>query len=170
MARFYQSSGAAKSGILKWEDQQEHHLPQDFADMLGWKELTQKAEIFFNSLPDSTKANTIIYCRNYGQAGSLKFYGKDAYFKNKVISDNGSFLLWIPERLWFKHLIFIGRRMPEKDDEVFQHFDKASIIDSVTNIYSRQSGDKIIFFENADDKATEIARQGLNDMKKQFHR
>ena len=170
LARFYQSSGAAKSGILKWEDQQEHHLPQDFADMLGWKEVTQKAEIFFNSLPDSTKANTIIYCRNYGQAGSLKFYGKDAYFKNKVISDNGSFLLWIPERLWFKHLIFIGRRMPEKDDEVFQYFEKASIIDSVTNIYSRQLGDKIIFFENADDKATEIARQGLNDMKKQFHR
>lgn len=87
-----------------------------------------------------------------------------------MISDNGSFLLWIPERLWFKHLIFIGRRMPEKDDEVFQHFDKVSIIDSVTNIYSRQLGDKIIFFENADDKATEMARQGLNDMKKQFHR
>jgi len=63
-----------------------------------------------------------------------------------VIIDNGSFLLWIPERLWFKHLIFAGRRMPEKDDEVFQHFGIISIIDSVTNTYSGQLGDKLILF------------------------
>jgi Dolichyl-phosphate-mannose-protein mannosyltransferase len=163
---FYQKIGIKH----KWEDLKEHPLPQDFADMLGWKELTQKTEKFFNSLPDSTKSGTIIYCRNYGQAGSLKFYGKDPFFKSKVISDNGSFLLWIPDRLWFKHLILVGRQMPDKDEEVFQHFEKTNIIDSVTNNYSRQSGNKIFFFENADDKAAEIARQGLNEMKNQFRR
>ena len=70
----------------------------------------------------------------------------------------------------FKHLIFIGRRMPDKDDEVFQHFQKATIIDSVTDRYSRQLGDKIIFFENADDKAMQLAKEGLNEMKKEFQR
>ncbi len=154
----------------KWEDLKEHPLPQDFADMLGWKELTLKTENFFNSLPDSTKRNTIIYCRNYGQTGSLQFYGKGEDFKKRTIGDNGSFLLWIPAGLNFKHLIFVGHDMPEADDEVFQHFEKSTLIDSVTNIYSRQLGDKIIFFEHADDKAAKLAREGLSEERKKFNR
>ncbi|HLG38156.1 MAG TPA: glycosyltransferase family 39 protein [Chitinophagaceae bacterium] len=170
LAAFYKSYGIDKTGLLKWEDRRDHQLPQDFADMLGWKELAGKTEQFFSVLPDSTKANTVIYCRNYGQAGALKFYGRSEYFTGKVISDNGSFLLWVPERLEFRHLLFIGRRMPGSDDEVFQHFQSAMIIDSVTNIYSRQSGDKIIFFQNADDEAWPIANKILNEKKSQFSR
>ena len=133
LAAFYQKNGVDKIGALKWEDQRDHSLPQDFADMLGWKELSEKTESFYHSLPDTTESNTIIYCRHYGQAGALKFYGKEEMFKAMTISDNGSFLLWIPDRLRFKHLIFVGRKWPEKDDEVFQHFEKVTIIDSVTN-------------------------------------
>ena len=154
----------------KWEDLKTHPLPQDFADMLGWKELTERSERFFNSLPDSTKANSIIYCRNYGQAGSLKFYGKSPGFKNRVISDNGSFLLWIPDTIGMRNLLFIGRRMPGKDDEVFQHFEKVTVIDSVTNPYSRQFGDKIIFFENIDKAGLKLANVGLKQMKAEFNR
>ena len=164
LADFYKRRGFEH----KWEDQENHPLPQDFADMLGWKELTAKTEKFFNTLPDSTKANSIIYCRNYGQAGSLKFYSRNENLKNKVISDSGSFLLWIPENVWMKHLIFIGRRMPDKDDEVFQHFEKITVIDSVTNTFSRQFGDKIIFFENVDSIGLRLAQDGLKEMKKQF--
>ncbi len=153
-----------------WEDLQAHPLPQDFADMLGWKELAERSEKFFNTLPDSVKAKTTIYCRNYGQAGSLKFYGRDPYFQSKVISDNGSFLLWIPDRFWVINLIYIGRKMPGKDDEVFQHFEKITVIDSVTNPYSRQLGDKIIFFENIDSVGRGLAIDGIKEMKKEFQR
>jgi hypothetical protein len=166
LAIFYKDNGIKH----KWEDQKDHELPQDFADMLGWKEMTEKTEKFFNTLPDSTKSNTIIYCRNYGQAGSLKFYGKELYFKNKVISDNGSFLLWIPGQLWMKHLLFIGKQMPDNDDEVFQHFEKVTVIDSVTNSLSRQFGNKIIFFENIDSAGLRIATEGLRELKKEFNR
>ena len=38
LSDFYGVSGIAKTGLLKWEDQRDHELPQDFADMLGWKE------------------------------------------------------------------------------------------------------------------------------------
>ncbi len=166
LASFYKKAGVEH----KWEDQKNHDLPQDFADMLGWKELTTKTEKYFQSLPGSVKANTVIYCMHYGQAGSLRFYSNNKEFINRVITDNGSFLLWIPDTLSFKHMIFVGGKMPGKDDEVFQHFEKVTIADSVTNIYSRQLGDKIIFFENADDKALQIAKEGLSKMKKQFSR
>ncbi len=170
LAAFYKEKGIEKIGLLKWEDQRNHELPMDFADMLGWKEVTEKAEKFFLSLPDSIKNSTDIYCRHYGFAGSLKFYGKDKLFRSKVFSDNGSFLLWIPENLNFKHLIFLGRRMPDKDDEVFQHFEKITVIDSVTNKLSRQYRDKIIFFENINSAGLKLAQDGLKEMKSEFNR
>ena len=42
LAAFYQKVGAEKTGALKWEDLQNHPLPQDFSDMLGWEEMTKK--------------------------------------------------------------------------------------------------------------------------------
>lgn len=157
-------------GLLRWEDLQDHPLQQDFADMLGWKELAGKAEALFHSLPDSEKRNTVVYCRSYGQAGALNYYAKDADFRSRIICDNGTFLLWIPERLWFRHLIFVGRQMPAKDDEVFQHFDKVTLIDSVSNPLSRQYGDKVILFQNASDEALRLANEGLKEMKAEFGR
>ena len=170
LAAFYKEKGIDKSGALKWEDQQNHSLPQDFADYLGWKEITEKAEKLYQSLPQADKDSTVIYCRHYGLAGALKYYGKDEKFKVKVISDNGSFLHWIPNEFGFKHLIFVGRRMPGADDEVFQHFGKVTLIDSVTYKHSRQLGDRVIFFENVDSVGSKLAAEGLKQMKQEFSR
>ena len=60
--------------------------------------------------------------------------------------------------------------MPKRDDEVFNHFEKITVVDSVTNPLSRQYRDKIIFFENADSVAVTLTLQGLMEMKKQFQR
>ncbi|HJW16197.1 MAG TPA: hypothetical protein VJ499_03710, partial [Flavisolibacter sp.] len=169
MAQFNERHNLKKLGVLKWEDQENHPLQQDYADMIGWKELADKANKAYQQLPESTRTATVIYCRNYGQAGALKFYGP-AGFRDKVISDNGTFLLWIPEHLNFQNLLFIGSHMPGKDDEVFQHFKKATTIDSVTNTLSRQLGDRIILFEQADSLVASLANQGLQEMKKQFIR
>lgn len=169
LAAFYRQSGVAKTGVLKWEDGRDHALPQDFADMLGWKELAEKTEAFYDSIEKPGDRKTLIYCRNYGQAGSLIFYGRGKNFKRSVISDNGSFILWAkaPD---FSNLIFIGRRIPGKDDEVFNHFAKMTIVDSVTHPYSRQHGDKIIFYEQADTTGLRLAREGLREARDRFHR
>ena len=111
---------------------------------------------------------SIIFCRHYGQAGALQFYGKQKDFTDKVITDNGSFLHWIPDTVNFKHMIFIGGRMPASDDEVFQHFEKVTVIDSVTYPHSRQRGDKIIFFENIDSTGLKLAADGLKQMKQRI--
>lgn len=170
LAAFYKEKGIDKTGALKWEDQRDHSLPQDFADYLGWKEITAKAEKQFLSLPQRERDSTVVYCRHYGLAGALKYYGVDEQFKSKVISDNGSFLHWIPNEFGFKHLIFVGRRMPGADDEVFQHFKQVTLIDSVTYQHSRQLGDRVIFFENVDSVGSKLAAEGLKQMKQEFSR
>lgn len=168
LAAFYKEKNMEAYGLLKWEDQQNHALPQDFADMLGWKEMAAKTYRVYNQLPDTIKAQTVIYARHYGQAGSLQLYNTDTAFVKRVISDNGSFLLWIPPSLRFKHLLFVGHRMPGADDEVFQHFETVAVMDSITNTLSRQYGDRIIFFKNIDAAGLQLATDGLKQMKKEF--
>jgi hypothetical protein len=46
-------------GMLRWEDGKDHALPQDFADMRGWKELAYKTDSVYTSL--NAPANTW-YC------------------------------------------------------------------------------------------------------------
>jgi 4-amino-4-deoxy-L-arabinose transferase-like glycosyltransferase len=159
-----------KAGFLKWEDQQNHALQQDFADMLGWKEITAKAERLYQQQPDAIKTNTVIYGADYGLAGGMKYYAKDAAFRNKVISENGTFLLWNPDSLYFKHLIYVDDEMPDPNDNVLKRFASMKIIDSCTNPYSRQYGTKIFFFQNATDSASIIAAKDIRDAKQKFNR
>jgi hypothetical protein len=166
LAAFYKKIGMEH----RWEDLQTHPLPQDFADMLGWRELTEKTEKFYSSLSVSTKDSTVIFGRHYGHTGSIKFYTIDKQLGKRTHTDVGSFLLWIPDELRMKNMILIARRLPGKDDEVFNHFEKITIIDSVTNPYSRQFGDKVIFFENIDTSGLRLAVEGLRKMKNAFKR
>jgi len=64
-----------KLGMLRWEDGKEHALPQDFADMLGWKELATKVDSVCAQLPNLDQ--TLILCDNYGQAGAINYYTKN---------------------------------------------------------------------------------------------
>ena len=160
----------AALGLLKWEDQQNHALQQDFADMLGWKELAQKAEYNYDSLTAKGYRNIVVYCRNYGQAGALSYYTNSTGFRKQLVCDNGSFLLWVPRPLQFDHLLFVGRNMPDKADAVFQHFKLVKVLDSVGNPLSRQSGNQIIWFEQADRSAVSLANKDLDEQRRIFGR
>ncbi|RYY98118.1 MAG: glycosyltransferase family 39 protein, partial [Chitinophagaceae bacterium] len=159
MAASNERFGLKDMGVLRWEDLEDHALQQDFADMIAWRELTGKTEGFFEKLPDSVQQQTVVYARNYGFAGSLLYYSKGSDFRRRVICDNGTFLLWIPNPLRFRHLLFIGEEAPQKGDAVFDHFAARRIVDSCTERFSRQFGSKIIFFEGADDSAALLANQ-----------
>ena len=69
-------------GLLRWEDGEDHALPQDFADMLGWKELASKVDSVCSKLPNLDE--TLILCDNYGEAGAINYYTKS----KKVIASS----------------------------------------------------------------------------------
>ena len=58
----------------RFEDGSIHSLPQDYADMLGWEELTTIANKAWQMIDDKKAA--FIYCSNYGQAGAITIIGK----------------------------------------------------------------------------------------------
>ena len=65
-----------KLGLLRWEDGKNHNLPQDFADMLGWHEMADKALEAYQMIPEDERDSTLIICDNYGEAGALNFYDR----------------------------------------------------------------------------------------------
>jgi 4-amino-4-deoxy-L-arabinose transferase-like glycosyltransferase len=167
LADYYKKTGLYKTGILKWEDLREHPLPQDFADMISWSELGTKVSKVYASLPDSVKNATLIYCSNYGLAGAVTYYGRGL---PQITSDNASFLFWMPEKYAIKNLLFVGKKMPDKDDKVFQQFEKYSLRDSTTAPYARERGVKIILFENGNDTLNAMLEAGIKEMKDVYRR
>lgn len=169
LAKYYEATGLNKTGSFKWEDQQMHPLPQDFADMMGWKELAMKTGKVYNSLPAAEKEKTFVYCRGYFSAGALNYYRKEAGL-SEVYSDNASFLLWLPDKYDVKNLILVGHNTPDKDDRVFQQFEKMSIRDSIAMPLFRENGMKIFLFENANDSLNTTIAKVVSKLKSEFMR
>ncbi len=169
LAQWYERNQLNKSGSFKWEDQEYHPLPQDFADMIGWRELAERTAKVFHGLPDSVKDKTFIYCRGYYTAGALNYYGKQLGLP-QVHSDNASFLLWMPDEYDFRHLMLIAHNMPDSDDIVFQQFEKVSVKDSIVVPLFRETGMRVILFENGNDSVQAITTRGVAALKARFTR
>jgi 4-amino-4-deoxy-L-arabinose transferase-like glycosyltransferase len=155
LAAYYKKTGFDKTGVLRWEDLKDHPLPQDFADMIGWKAMGDKVSKAYASLPDS------------GLAGAVIYFGKGL---PQVTTDNASFLLWMPEKYDINNLLFVGSRIPQKDDIVFQQFEKYTVMDSVTTPLARENGVKIILYENGNDKVNAMIEAGIKEKKDEFRR
>jgi hypothetical protein len=149
LAAFYDRGDLKKSGMLKWEDLKNHPLPQDFADMLSWDEMTQKVARVYNSLDSTEKNNTIIFCDNYGEAGAVNYYGKQ-YGLPVAYSDNASFLYWIPKSYQFDNILLVTDDKHEMQHPFIHDFESAELRDSITNIYAREQGSLIIILKKGD--------------------
>ena len=167
LAKYYVATGLNEAN--KWEELQVHPLPQDFADMMGWKEMSLKAGAVYNSLPKEVRMKTLVYCRGYFSAGALNFYRKESGLP-EVYSDNASFLLWMPEKYNIKNLLLVGHQIPDSDDKVFQQFEKMTVKDSIVMPLFRENGMKFVLFENGNDSINSIIEKGVAALKSKFER
>jgi len=130
-----------KLGMLTWEDGKDHQLPQDFADMLGWKELAGKVDSIYLKIPASE--NTLVLCDNYGQAGAINYYSKLGI---RAVSFNADYINWFDLSKKYNNLIRI-KNPSEKEDEMKEtspYFQKSFISDSIANRYAREYGTSLL--------------------------
>jgi hypothetical protein len=122
--------------VLRFEDGSIHSLPQDYADMLGWEELTSVADKAYQMIGD--KNASFIYCENYGQAGAITIIGKK-YGLPEAVSFNESFKYWIPQRFNpdITSLVYINKKPGEDINALFK---KVTKIGSITNPDAREYG------------------------------
>jgi hypothetical protein len=151
LAAFYHKTHVGGTGALRWEDQRDHALPQDFADMLGWEEMARTSATAYYSLDPAQRANTIIFCDNYGMAGAVDYY-REKYHLPEAYSDNASFLYWIPDSLHFDNLVLLTGDQQEMQHDFIKEFKHAAVVGRVTNPYARELGTQIILLSGASDK------------------
>lgn len=150
LADYYARHRTAKLGLLKWEDGENHSLPQDFADMLSWKEMTAKTAHAYSLLDDAEKSHTLLFCDNYGQAGALNYYGP-RYHLPAAYSDNASFLYWLPADFFrFDNILLLTDDRQELKHPFIHEFRQAILVDSVSNPYAREYGSFIILLKGPD--------------------
>ncbi|OAQ41573.1 hypothetical protein A5893_00195 [Pedobacter psychrophilus] len=133
-----------KLGAHRWEDGKEHPLPQDFADMLGWKEMASKADAAFSKIPVQERKNTLVICDNYGQTGAINYYSKK--IKNAV-SFSLDYIPWFPEIKNTQHVIRISEQPNHDYDTNFKNTLK---IGEVENQYAREKGTVIYLLSYPD--------------------
>lgn len=104
---FYQQHASFTQFMVTWEDQKQHALTQDYADMLGWDEMAAKTEAAYHNLSIEQQKHTIIFADNYGEAGALAAYQKK-YNLPQVVCLNSSFALWAPESLKADYIIYVS--------------------------------------------------------------
>jgi hypothetical protein len=147
--------------ITKWEDQQQHPITQDYADMMGWEEMVQKAALTYHSLSAEQKKSAQIFADNYGEAGALHHFHKK-YNIPDVVSLNSSFALWAPDNLDAKYIIYV-----DDDDNVEARL--KPVVESyrktgeVINPYAREKGTSIYLLINPSPKLNEIYKAELAD-------
>lgn len=169
LAAYYRRVGLARSGSFRWEDLQYHPLPQDFADMIGWKEITEKAAHVYNGLPVDERSNTIILSGGYFTAGAMNYYGPSLGLP-EVYSTSASFLFWMPENYSIRNVIWVGHEMPENVDPIIHQFKKISVADSLSLPYFREDGMKFFLLESGSDSVNLLLEQTIRNRKKVFRR
>lgn len=124
---------------LKWEDQQLHATTQDYADMLGWEELSIEVSKTYRLIPENERTLTTIFANNYGQAGALDHYRKKYAFPATVCLSS-SYALWAPEKITTQHLIYIDDEYPDDLEHAFKTVRKIS---EIKNPYAREKGTSV---------------------------
>jgi Dolichyl-phosphate-mannose-protein mannosyltransferase len=140
------SENYRKFGLLRWEDGKDHLLPQDFADMLGWKELALKVDSVYSGLPD--KSNTLVLCDNYGQAGAINYYTSQ---KIRAVSFSADYINWFDLTKKYENLIRVKGQVDANKElqETSPFFLNSVLAGSIKNRYAREFGTTIFSFTGA---------------------
>lgn len=130
----------------RWEDGKDHALPQDYADMQGWKELAYKVDRLYAGLSEPQK--TLVLCDNYGQAGAINYYTTEGI---RAVAFSGDYINWFDLDTPYTHLIRVKNASGAAGElaETSPYFREARKADSVTNRFARERGTAIFVFTGA---------------------
>ncbi|CAA9276098.1 MAG: hypothetical protein AVDCRST_MAG95-3033 [uncultured Adhaeribacter sp.] len=136
----------ADTGILRWEDGQNHLLPQDYADMLGWADMAALVRKAYATLPPAERGQAIIWCDNYGEAGAVNYYNIPRGLP-AAHSTGASYALWCPPTVNPRTVILVSYEAPT---ELLPHFKSAQLIGRINNPYAREKDTHVSILRQPD--------------------
>jgi len=150
-----------KPGLLRWEDGKDHSLPQDFADMLGWKELATIVDSVCSVLPNLD--NIFILCDNYGQAGAINYYTKNE--KVTAHSFNADYIHWISLDKKIEDVVLVKYAHDDRDKDRQKEiplFDTVYLAARRINRYAREDTISIYVLKAAKTDVNQILKEVID--------
>ena len=139
----------------RWEDGKYHSLPQDFADMLGWKELAIRVEHICSELPNLD--HTLILCDNYGQAGAINYYAKNR--KVTAHSFSADYINWFQLDSIITDIVLVKEACYDNDKKRGKEsplFEAVYLADQRINPYAREDTISIYVLKGAKEDINKI--------------
>lgn len=132
------SKVAAENGLegpLRWEDGKIHQIPQDYADMTGWRELAGIVDNAYSNLNEEEKTRCAIFGDNYGHAGSIRYHTHKNGLPEPISFDD-NFLFWAPNNVDIDILIYVNY----DTTHISHYFEDIKKVGQITDPYARESG------------------------------
>lgn len=154
----------SRLGLLRWEDGKEHDLPQDFADMLGWKELAAKVDSAFLLVNDPK--HTLVYCDNYGQAGAVNYYSKIKGMG--AVSYNADYLNWFPLNDTILNVIQVkeAKDVAREMEGQRTQFETVERFGEIGAPFAREKGTAILILKKPKINLLELVKKEIAEEKK----
>ena len=154
--------GTVSTKTHRWEDGIMYPIEQDFADMLGWRELAAKTDRAYDSI--QTGKNILVLCDNYGQAGAINFYSK----KNlRAVSFNADYINWFDLSKPIEACVRITEEGDSDLDQERAAFGHVQVYDSITTPFAREKGTRIIVSDSAIVDLNAIIREEIKQEKRE---
>lgn len=147
-----------------WEDGEVHDLPQDYADMIGWRDLSEIVIKAYQQLKTDKKQHIYIYASNYGQAGAIKYHGKKHGLPEPV-SFNDSFLFWAPDHANADILIYVNDELGQDIQTYFADIREVGVL---SNRYAREKGTKVFICKSPRPEFENYYQTRVADLKRHY--
>ena len=106
-------------------------LPQHFADMFGWEEMTNLVAEAFSRLTPEEQARARVFGQNYGEAGAIDVLGRRRGLP-RAMSGHNSYWMWGPGTDSVTVLIIIGG---DRDDNA-EFFEDIEVVGQTSSPWS----------------------------------
>jgi len=149
-----------KFNLNRWEDGKIHDLPQDYADMLGWKELSSIVDSAFMLVGD--KNRTIIHCDNYGEAGAINYYSTQKY--TDAVSMNADYINWYPlDKFEISNVILVKDKFDDDKNRERERafFEEVRLVGEIKNEFAREAGTRVYLLKNANQSINAILKEEI---------
>lgn len=109
-------------------------LPQFYADMFGWPEMTDAVLGVVQTLSPEERAHAVVLANDYGQAGAFEFFGRGRGMP-PVVSGHNNYWLWGPGDPEAQVVVRLNRD-PEAPQWYAEQFEEVEARGSFTNAWN----------------------------------
>ena len=163
---------AVNKSAFTWEDGKQYDIPQDMADMTGWKDIGETVKELYTSLGVENKDNCEIFTNHYGQGGAVMFYGKDVEIP-QPISTTGSFVFWSPDAINTDYVIYVHSDLGNTvnpDSLLPPLFKEVSLEKVISDRYFREDGTRIYLCKYPNDAGRARYAELIRELRNPFIR